>query len=183
MSDLLLKLSLIKDHWEEIAKQIVDPDVIADMKRYVKLTKEYKDLEPLVEAHAEYKNVLDNIQSSQEIIKTEKDPEFKEMAQSELEELTLKQEELEADIKVLLIPKDPEDAKNSVVEIRAGTGGDEASIFAGDLFRMYTKYCESRKWSIEVVDFGEGTSGGYKDITFNVNGVGTYGVLVVPLFW
>lgn len=177
MSSLLTKLELIKEHWEEVGKQIVDPDVIADMKKYVKLTKEYKDLEEIVNAYKDYKNVLENIDSSNEILKNEKDPEFVDMAKLELDELTTRRTELEEEIKVLLIPKDPEDAKNAVMEIRAGTGGDEASIFAGDLYRMYTKFCEQKGWSVELVDFAEGTSGGYKDITFNVNGPDAYGVL------
>lgn len=177
MSNLLSKLNLIREHWEEIGKQIVDPAVISDMKRYVKLSKEYKSLEGLVEVHAKYKNVLENIDSSNNILKNEKDPEFVEMARAELDELVERKEALEEEIKVLLIPKSPEDAKNAVFEIRAGTGGDEASIFAGDLYRMYTKYIDSIGWKIDVVDFAEGTSGGYKDITFNVTGEDAYGVL------
>lgn len=177
MATLLEKLEFIKDRWEEVGKLITDPDIIADMKRYVKLNKEYKDLEPIVDTYQEYKLTLENIDSSKEILETEKDDEFREMAKTELDELSKKQEELEEKIKYLLIPKDPEDAKDAVVEIRAGTGGDEASIFAGDLYRMYTKYCESKGWKIEVVDYNEGTSGGYKEMIFNVSGADVYGTM------
>ena len=173
----MIKLQAIKERYVEVGKQIIDPDVISDMKRYVKLSKEYKDLEPIVKVYFEYKNVLDNIFSSKDIISNETDPDFVEMAKEELDELVEKKDKLEEEIKVLLVPKDPEDEKNAVVEIRAGTGGDEASIFAGDIFRMYTKYCESRKWRIEIVDISEGTSGGYKEIIFNVNGSDVYGDL------
>ncbi len=174
---VLSKLQAIKDRFEEVSKLITDPDVIADMKQYVKYNKEYKDLEPIVKAAEEYQNVLDNIDSSKEIIETESDQEFLDMAKAELQELEERRETLEGEIKILLIPKDPEDSKNAVVEIRAGTGGDEASIFAGDLFRMYTKFCDSMKWSTELVDYTPGTSGGYKEIVFNVSGPDAYGVL------
>lgn len=174
---LLDKLEGIKNRWEEVGEQITRPDVIADQKKYVKLSKEYKDLEEVVEAYKKYKNVTDNIASSKEVIETEEDPEFKEMAKEELLDLEKEKTELEEEINVLLIPKDPEDAKNVQMEIRAGTGGDEASIFAGDLYRMYTKYAEKRGWRVEVVDFQEGTSGGYKEIILNINGQDVYGVL------
>jgi peptide chain release factor 1 len=177
MSELLEKLVYIKERHDEVGKQIIDPEIIADMKRYVRLNKEYKDLEPIVSAYFEYKNILENIASSKEIIQSESDPDFVQMAKEELNELDSRVEELEEEIKVLLVPKDPEDGKSAVVEIRAGTGGDEASIFAGDLFRMYTKYCESRKWNIEIVDINHGTSGGYKEIIFEVNGEDVYGEL------
>lgn len=177
MASLLDKLSLIKERFDEVAKLITDPTIIANMERYVKLNKEYKDLEPLVEAYFEYKNALSNIQNSKEILETEKDEEFREMAKIELDEQTEKKEDLEEKIKYLLIPKEPEDAKNAVMEIRAGTGGDEASIFAGDLYRMYTKYCDSKGWRTEIVDYNEGTSGGYKEIIFNVIGNDVYGTL------
>lgn len=171
------QLEAIHIRWKEVAQHIVDPEIISDQKRYVKLNKEYKDLEPIVEAYKEYKNVLENIHSSKEIIAEETDAEFKAMAQEELQSLNTRQEELEESIKVLLIPKDPEDAKNAIVEIRAGTGGDEASIFAGDLYRMYTKYCDSKKWRIEVVDVSEGSQGGYKEVIMNVSGDDVYGQL------
>lgn len=174
---LLSKLEFIKDRWEEVGKLITDPSVIADMKRYVKLNKEYKDLEPLVEAYHQYKYTVENIASSKEILETEKDAEFRELAKLELDELSTKKDSLEEEIKFLLIPKDPTDAKNAVVEVRAGTGGDEASIFAGDLFRMYSKYCDTKGWKTEIVDVSEGTSGGYKEIIFNVIGENVYGTL------
>jgi peptide chain release factor 1 len=147
------------------------------MKRYVALNKEYKAMEPIVNAYKEYKNVLSNIDEARSILANEKDEEMREMAKMELESMTKRQEELESEIKILLLPKDPQDLKNAMVEIRAGTGGDEASIFAGDLFRMYTKYCENKHWKIEVNSFTEGTVGGYKEIIFKVVGEGVYGIL------
>ena len=156
---------------------ITDPDIIADMKRYIQLNKEYKDLEEIVDAYNEYRNVIDNIKSSKEILSTEKDEEFREMAKMELEELSERKESLEENIKIMLVPSDPQDGKNAIVEIRAGTGGDEAAIFAGDLFRMYTKYCEKKGWKTEIVDINEGTSGGFKEIVFNVSGNKVYGIL------
>ena len=175
--DLLYKLEGVKEHFIEVGKLIVDPDIISDMKRYVKLTKEYKDLAIIVQTYDEYKNTVENIISSQEMLANETDAEFKEMAKMEIDELSKKQDELEDKIKVLLIPKDEEDAKNAVMEIRAGTGGDEASIFVGDLFRMYSKYCDKKGWKIEVVDTSHGTSGGYKEIVFNISGADVYGIL------
>lgn len=175
--DLLYKLEGVKEHFIEVGKLIVDPDIISDMKRYVKLTKEYKDLEVIVQTYDEYKNTVENITSSKEMLANETDAEFKEMAKMEIDELSKKQVELEDKIKVLLIPKDEEDAKNAVMEIRAGTGGDEASIFVGDLFRMYSKYCDKKGWKIEIVDTSYGTSGGYKEIVFNISGADVYGIL------
>lgn len=174
---MLDRLAGIENRWIEIGEQMTDPDVIADMKKFIKLSKDYRDLEPVVIAYKEYKNVLENETSAREIIATEKDEDFKEMAKEELTELIARKNELEESIKILMIPKDPEDAKNCTVEIRAGTGGDEASLFAGDLFRMYTKYCESKKWKLEIVDITEGTMGGYKEIVFNVTGKEVYGTL------
>jgi peptide chain release factor 1 len=174
---ILEKLEGVKQRYEEVEKLISDPDVIADMKRFVKLNKEYKDLGPIIEAFNKYKNIVDNIESSKELLADEKDEEMREMAKIELEELTAQVEPLEEKIKLLLIPKDPEDDKNAVLEIRAGTGGDEASIFAGDLFRMYTKYCETKGWKTEITHIAEGTVGGYKEIIINVTGQGAYGLL------
>ncbi len=154
-----------------------DPSAMSDMKRFVQLNKDYKELEPIVKAYDEYVSLSSNITNAKDILKNEKDPEFKEMAKEELEELEPQKVKLEEDIRLLLIPKDPQDAKNAIMEIRAGTGGDEASIFAGDLFRMYQKYCESRKWQVDVVDLNEGTAGGFKEIVFNVIGEGAYGFL------
>jgi len=174
---ILEKLEGVKLRFEEVGQLITDPEVINDMKRYVKLNKEYKDLEPLVEAYETYKNILSNINDAKEILATEKDEEMREMAKMELDELEAKVDPLEEEIKILLLPKDPEDEKNAILEIRAGTGGDEASIFAGDLFKMYTHYCESKKWKVEVTNISEGTVGGYKEIVMNVTGNGVYGIL------
>ncbi len=174
---LLEKLQAIKQRYEDVGQLIADPDVIDDMKRYIDLNKEYKDLQPIIDAYLDYKNVLDNLDSSRELLQKEKDPEFKEMAREELEELTTRKDELEEQIRLMLIPADPQDEKNAIVEIRAGTGGDEAAIFAGDLYRMYTKFCENKKWKTELVDMNEGTSGGFKEVIFNVSGNGVYGLL------
>jgi len=174
---VLEKLEIIKMRFEEIGQQITDPQVINDMKRYIKLNKEYKSLEPLIEAYKELKNVLSNIDSSKEMLDNEKDDELKDMAKMELEELSQQKDELEERIKVLLIPPDPEDSKNAIVEIRAGTGGDEASLFAGELFRMYSRYCDTKGWKISVSRFTDGTMGGYKEIVFDLTGEGVYGIM------
>jgi peptide chain release factor 1 len=174
---LLEKLEAINNRFKEVSQLITDPAIIADMKRYIQLNKEYKDLEEIVEAYHEYKNVIDNIKSSKEILSNEKDEEFREMAKMELDDLSERKESLEENIKIMLVPSDPQDGKNAIVEIRAGTGGDEAAIFAGDLFRMYTKYCEKKGWKTEVVDMNEGTSGGFKEVVFNVSGNKVYGIL------
>ena len=175
--EILDKLEVIKNRWEEIGEQMNDPEVMSDVKRFVKLNKDYKELEPVVNAYKEYKTLLSNIDEAKELLETEKDPEYREMAKEELEELLPKKEKLEEEIRILLIPKDPQDSKNAVMEIRAGTGGDEASIFAGDLFRMYQKFCERKNWKVEVVEMNEGTAGGFKEIVFNVIGDGAYGIL------
>ena len=171
---MLDKLEAIKNRFDEVSELIVDPNIISDMKQYIQLNKEYKDLQPIIEAYQQYKNILSNIENAKEMLK---DDEMKEMAKMELDELTPKQEVLEEEIKVLLIPKDPADSKNAVVEIRAGAGGDEASIFTGDLYRLYTNYASSKGWKTEVVDVAEGTSGGYKEIIFNVKGEDVYGMV------
>jgi len=171
------KLKLIADKYKEIELKLQDPDVISDMKQYVKLNKDYKDLQPVVDAYNEYSNVLSNIDNAKGILQNEKDEEFREMAKMELDELLEKRDKLEDDIKVLLLPKDPQDRKNAIVEIRGGAGGDEASLFAGDLYRMYIRFCELQKWKVETVDFTEGTMGGYKEIILNVKGDGAYGIL------
>ena len=145
-----------------------DPQVTADMKRYVKLSKDYKDLQPVVKAYHDYKSLLDTIAECKELLSTEKDEELREMAKAELVESNERREKMEEEIRIMLIPADPTDSKNAVVEIRGGTGGDEACIFAGDLFRMYSRYCEQRHWQVEVVSFDEGTAGGYRDITCSV---------------
>lgn len=174
---MLDKLEAIKGRFQEVELMISDPQIIADMKRFKQLNKEYKDLKKIVDVYEIYKSTLDQITSAKDVWMNEKDDEFKELAKSELDELVPRKEALEEEIRLMLIPKDPEDSRMAVVEIRAGTGGDEASIFVGDLYRMYTKYCESKGWKIELVDFNEGTMGGYKEVIFNVVGEDTYGKL------
>ena len=174
---MLDKLEAIHIRFQELEQEMNNPDIMSDMKRFVKLNKDYKDLLPVIAAYKEYKDVLGNIANCKEILSTEKDEEFREMAKLELSEFTARRDQMEEDIRLMLIPADPQDGKNAVVEIRGGTGGDEASIFAGDLFRMYTHYCEKRNWKIEIVDYTEGTAGGYKEIVFNVIGENVYGQL------
>jgi peptide chain release factor 1 len=174
---MLEKLEAIYQRFMEIEKEMNDPAVVADMKKFIKLNKDYKELQKVVDAYKTYKNILDNIDSTKELLKTEKDDEFREMAKLELTELTEKRDTMEEDIRVMLIPADPQDSKNSILEIRAGTGGDEASIFAGDLFRMYNKYCETKGWTVEMMDMTEGTVGGFKEVIFEVKGDGVYGQL------
>lgn len=174
---MLDKLEAIYNRYQEIEQQMNDPQVTADMKRYVKLSKDYKDLQPVVKAYHDYKALLGTIAECRELLETEKDAELRDMAKEELTESQARRETMEDEIRLLLIPADPTDSKNAVVEIRGGTGGDEACLFAGDLFRMYTRFCEKKKWKVEVSDFNEGTSGGYKDITFTVTGEGVYGLL------
>jgi len=176
-SVLLEKLEGIKIRFDDIAQKVTDPDIVSDMKRYIKLNKEYKELEPLVIAYHNFKNMIDNINASKEILNSQEDDELKEMAREELEGLNEKLPKLEEEIKFLLIPKDPEDSKNAIVEIRAGTGGDEASIFAGDLSRMYLKFCEAKGWKTSISHYSEGTSGGYKEFIFSVEGENVYGLL------
>lgn len=173
----LPKLEAIKIRFEEVGKMITDPDIIADMPKYVKLNKEYKDKEEIVKAYEAYKNVLDNLESSNEMLGAETDPEFKEMAKLEIKDLEAQKDDWEEKIKWMLIPKDPEDDKNAIVEIRSGTGGDEASLFAGDLYRMYTRYFDTKGWSTEVMDVTEGTAGGYKEVILKVKGADVFGTL------
>jgi len=177
MSDLLQKLEAINLRFEEVGKLIVDPDIIADMKRYVKLNKEYKDLEEIVKVYKEYKDLIDNLKSSKELLEMEDDPEMREMAKAEIDELESKRPEMEEDIKFLLIPKDPEDEKSAIMELRAGTGGDEACIFVEDCFRMYTMFFKEKGWSYEVINSTEGGTKGYKEIVMNVEGPGVFGEL------
>jgi len=174
---MLEKLQIVKQRFDEVSDLIIQPDIIKDQKRYIQINKEYKDLRILMDKREEYLTLTDNINEANEIISDGSDPEMVEMAKMELDEAKERIPMLDEEIKFLLIPKDPEDAKNAVMEIRAGTGGDEASIFAGDLFRMYTKYCESKGWRTDVVDFSEGTSGGFKEIQFEITGDNVYGVL------
>jgi peptide chain release factor 1 len=173
---MLDKLIAINDRFEEVERLISSPDAMNDMKLYVKLNKEYKELGPIVTAYHEYKDIISNITSSKAILK-EDDLEMKEMARMELDELLTRKEEMDEEIKILLIPTDPEDSKNAVMEIRAGAGGDEASIFAGDLYRMYSAFASDKGWQLELVDIAEGTSGGYKEIIVNVIGEDVYGQL------
>lgn len=179
MSDnvLLGKLEGVFIRFKEVSQLITDPEVMGDMKRYIKLSKEYKELDLVDSAATEYRNALETIAESKEILATESDEELREMAKMELEELEVKLPEMEHNIKLLLVPADPEDSKNAILEIRAGAGGDEASIFAGDLYRMYTKFCEGRGWKVSMSSCSEGTSGGYKEVVLNVTGNGVYGVL------
>ncbi len=174
---MIEKLDIVKQRFIEVSDLIIQPDIIADQKRYVKLNKEYKDLNKIVEKGSAYKSVLANIQEAELIIKHESDQEMIEMAKMQLEEAKVKLPLLEEEIRFMLIPKDPEDGKNVVVEIRAGTGGDEASIFAGDLYRMYTKYCQDQGWKVSFVDSNEGTAGGFKEVIFEVSGEEVYGAM------
>lgn len=174
---ILEKLEGVKARFVEVGDLLTKPDVLSDMERYIKLNKEYKDLQPIIEAYENYKLTLENISSTKELLATEKDDEMREMAKAELEELGSKLPDMEEEIKLLLIPTDPEDDKDAVMEIRAGTGGDEASIFAGDLFRMYVKFFEQKGWKHEINSCSEGTAGGYKEIVIGVSGEGVYGIL------
>ena len=174
---MLARLDIVKQRFDEVSDLIIQPNIIADQKRYVQLTKEYKELKQLMDKRQEYITVMGNITEAEEIIKENIDPEMTEMARLQLEEAKERLPQLEEEIKFLLIPKDPEDSKNAVMEIRAGTGGDEASIFAGDLYRMYSKYCQDKGWSVSVMDMNEGTSGGFKEIILEINGEDVYGTL------
>ncbi|MBN1158336.1 MAG: peptide chain release factor 1 [Bacteroidales bacterium] len=174
---IIQKLEGVRSRFEEVGRQLTLPDVMNDMKKYIKLNKEYKELRPVIGAYQAYRNTLSNIESAREILSTEKDEEMIEMAKEELDALLEKIGPMEEKLKILLLPADPQDSKNAILEIRAGTGGDEASIFAGDLFRMYTKFCEQKGWKIDITNYTEGTAGGYKEIIVNVKGEGVYGVL------
>ena len=172
---MLEKLEAIHERYNDLTEQMNDPKITGDMKRYIKLNRDFKQLTPIIEAYTTYKNLLANLDHAKTILYHEKDEEMREMAKEELESLTIKKGELEEEIRVMLIPSDPQDIKNAVMEIRAGTGGDEASLFAGDLYRMYTRFCENRKWKLEPISFTEGTVGGFKEIIFDVIGEGAYG--------
>ncbi len=171
------KFPVIKQRFDEVSDQMVNPDIIQNRKKYIQISREYKDLKPLIEKIKEYEQTDAGIEEAKQIIREESDKEMVEMAKEELESLERKLQSLEEEIKFMLIPKDPQDAKNAVMEIRAGTGGDEASLFAGDLFRMYSKFAEKKGWKIDIVDYNEGTAGGFKEIIFNVNGENAYGIL------
>ena len=172
---MLEKIQIVRQRFDEVNDLIIQPDIISDQKRYIQLNKEYKDLKRLVDIGLKYESFISNIEEAKEIIADGTDSEMLEMAKTQMEEAKTQIPELEEEIKFLLIPKDPDDAKNIVMEIRAGAGGDEASIFAGDLYRMYTKYCESKGWKVDVVDFNDGTSGGFKEVIFEVSGEDVYG--------
>ena len=176
-NSLLEKLDALGIRFEEIGTLITDPEVISDMKRFVKLNKEYRDLEKIVSARDIYKNLLTGIEEAKSILEKESDSELREIAKDELDIITERLPQLEEEIKLLLVPADPQDGKDAIVEIRGGTGGDEAAIFAGDLFRMYSKYCESKDWKVEVTRSNEGTIGGFKEIIFTVSGDNVYGTL------
>ena len=173
--NMLDKLSAINDRYNEVERLISSPDAMNDMKVFIQLSKEYKDLDPIIKAYKEYRDLVGNIAEAKEIVSTTDDLEMKEMAKMDLDENLPRKVEMDEEIKVLLIPQDPADAKNAVMEIRAGAGGDEASIFAGDLYRMYTAFAQSRGWKTELVDVADGTSGGYKEIIVNITGEDVYG--------
>ncbi|MGQ9621150.1 MAG: peptide chain release factor 1 [Bacteroidales bacterium] len=174
---ILEKLEGVKRRFIDIGEMLTREEVLSDMKKFIQLSREYKDLKPVIEVYEKYKLTIANIESAKEILATERDEEMREIAKAELEELNTLLPQIEEEIKLLLLPADPEDKKNAIVEIRAGTGGDEASIFAGDLFRMYTKFFEGKGWKIEVTSFTEGTAGGYKEIVMRVIGEGVYGIM------
>jgi peptide chain release factor 1 len=177
MSDLLSKLEAIHIRFVEVGKMITDPEIISNMDRFIKLNKEYRDLESLDEVYKSYKNLLDNLKSSKELLEVETDPEMRDMAKMEIDELEQKRPEMEEEIKMMLIPKDPEDDKNAILELRAGTGGDEACIFVEDIFRMYTMFFKEMGWQYDILNSSEGTVKGLKEISMEVTGAGIYGML------
>ena len=175
---LLEKVLSLQDKFKSLQDQLASPEVVSDMKRFVQLNKDYKELEPIIKAGLQYKKMLDDLASAKDILVNEKDAELKDMAREEIADIEAKIPDMEQNIKLLLIPADPDDSKNAMVEIRGGTGGDEAAIFAGDLFRMYSKFAESRGWKLEVTDQAPGTAGGFKQIVFKLSGNdGVYGVM------
>lgn len=174
---MLEKLKAIKDRWEEVERELSNPETISDMKRFAKLNKEYKDLGKIVDEYHIYKNIVSNIETNKDMLAHEKDQELREMAKEELDDLLEQKEEKEEQVRLMLIPKDPEDSKNAIIEIRGGAGGDEASLFAGDLYRMYTRFFEDKGWRVEVMDVTEGPSGGYKEVILKVSGEDVYGQL------
>lgn len=174
---MLDQLEAIAERFNEVAQQIVQPEAVSDQKRFMKLSKEYKDLEKIVTEYRAYTQLLEEIDNAKEIIATEKDAEFRDMAKAELDELQPRRDELEETLKEMLMPKDPNDSKNVILEVRGGTGGDEAAIFAGDIFRMYQRFCEKMGWKMSLVDFTEGSSGGYKEIITEIEGEDVYGKL------
>ncbi len=177
MSDLLAKLSALHDRRTEIGKQLADPAVIADQRRFVELNRNYRDLEPIEQAFLRFRKLHADLAGAEEILRTEKDPDLLDLARAERDASRSAIDAMEGEVRLMLVPKDPNAARHCTMELRAGTGGDEASLFAGDLFRMYSRYCEGRGWKVEVADVSEGTVGGYKEIVFNVLGEGAYGTL------
>jgi peptide chain release factor 1 len=174
---MLDQLEAIRERFDEVAQQIVQPEAVSDQKRFMKLSKEYKDLEKIVVQHRAYTQLLEEIDNAKQVIATEKDEDFREMAKGELDALLPRRDALEEKLKEMLMPKDPNDSKNVILEVRGGTGGDEAAIFAGDIFRMYQRFCEKMGWKMSLVDFTEGTSGGYKEIITEIEGDDVYGKL------
>ena len=176
-NSILTRLDGLKLKYEEIGQKLTDPEVIADVKQFIQFNKEYRELEPIIEASERYRTAIANLAEAKDILANDKDEEMREMARGEITELEPAIEQMEEQIKLLLIPKDPQDSKNAIMEIRGGTGGDEAAIFAGDLMRMYTKYIESKGWKYEITSFSEGTAGGYKEVVMKVTGNNVYGTL------
>ncbi len=174
---MLEKLNILEERFKEVSEMLTQPDIISDQSKYIKISKEYKDLKIIVDKKREYENILANIEEAREIIKIENDKEMIDLANQELNDAKNKVSMMEDDLRKMLIPKDPDDSKNIVMELRAGTGGDEASIFAGDLFRMYSKYAEKKGWNVNLVDFNEGTAGGYKEVIFEINGDDVYSTM------
>jgi peptide chain release factor 1 len=172
---MLEQLEAINERFNEVAQQMTQPEIVSDMNKYKTISKEYKDLEKIVNKYKEYQNILSNIDSAKEVISTEKDEDFRDMAKAELDELNPQKESMEALLKEMLIPTDPDDSRNIIMEIRAGTGGDEAGIFAGDLFRMYQRFCANQGWQFQIIDFTMASSGGYKEIVANIQGEDVYG--------
>ena len=176
-NSILQRLDGLKLKYEELGQKLTDPEVIADVKQFVQLNKDYKELEPIIETSERFRTALANLAEAKDVLANDKDEEMREMAREEIAELEPAIVRMEEEIKLLLIPKDPQDSKNAIMEIRGGTGGDEAALFAGDLFRMYTKYIESKGWRYEVTSFSEGTAGGYKEVVMKVSGQNVYGTL------
>ena len=176
-NSLLEKVLGLQEKYESLQNQLADPEVISDMKKYVQLNKEYKELSPIIKAGNEYKKLVQDYEMAKDILENEKDEDLREMAKEEISEIEPKLPDMEQNIKLLLIPADPQDSKNAILEIRGGSGGDEAAIFAGDLFRMYSKYVESRGWKLEVTNSSEGAAGGFKEVICKVSGDGVYGVM------
>lgn len=174
---MLEKLEAIKLRWEEVERELSNPDTVNDMKRFAKLNKEYKDLGKIVDEYHIYKNIISNIETNKDILANEKDQELRDMAREDLDTLLVQKEEIEEKVRLMMIPKDPEDSKNAIFEIRGGTGGDEAALFAGDLYRMYTRYFDQKGYRVEVMDVTEGTAGGYKEVILKVSGEDVYGQL------